>query len=251
MDVRNRGSTSMIQPRNPMSRYQGVTISPKMRPRIMIGAVTNNTLLAALFGPGIARVSGAQTGQQDPNSQNKARILTETDRVELSPAAKLASDQSSEGQTSRASGLGDPKQKEIQKLKQRDAEVRRHEAAHKGAAGPHAKGGPKFEFESGPNGRQYAVGGEVSIDTSEVVGNPNATIQKMQQVRRAALAPANPSAQDRAVAATATKLEQNARAELSERRREGGQEDSSSASPYDSSETNHEASRGLLMSLVA
>ncbi|MCH8129990.1 MAG: hypothetical protein IIC70_08840, partial [Acidobacteria bacterium] len=61
----------------------------------------------------------------------------------------------------------------------------------KAAAGSNASGGPTFEFTTGPDGKRYAVGGEVQIDTSAVDGDPQATIQKMQQVRRAALAPAS------------------------------------------------------------
>jgi hypothetical protein len=65
------------------------------------------------------------------------------------------------------------------------------------------RGGAHFEYQVGPDGKKYAVGGEVSIDTSEIPDNPNATIQKMSTVQRAAMAPADPSPQDRAVAAQA------------------------------------------------
>jgi hypothetical protein len=54
----------------------------------------------------------------------------------------------------------------------------------------------------------------VSIDVSPIPGDPEATIAKARIVRRAALAPAEPSAQDRSVAAEATALEHQARAEL-------------------------------------
>ena len=103
---------------------------------------------------------------------------------------------------------------------ERDAEGRRHEQAHKAAAGSYVQGGPSFEYETGPDGRRYAVGGEVQIDTSEVSGDPAATIRKMQQVCRAALAPGEPSAQDRAVAAQAEATERKARAELGRQRHE-------------------------------
>jgi len=98
--------------------------------------------------------------------------------------------------------------------------VRRHEQAHKAAAGPHAHGGPRYELVSGPDGRLYAVSGSVEIDTSPVPDDPEATLRKMRQVRRAALAPAEPSAEDRAVAAAASREEAAARAEL--REDEGG-----------------------------
>ncbi|MDD9938974.1 MAG: putative metalloprotease CJM1_0395 family protein [Myxococcales bacterium] len=108
-------------------------------------------------------------------------------------------------------------------LARRDAEVRAHEQAHAAAGGAHA-GHPSYQFEVGPDGRRYAVGGEVSIDTSPVSGDPEATIQKMQQVRRAALAPAQPSAQDRRVAARAGASIAEAQRELLEQEREGSSE---------------------------
>lgn len=104
-------------------------------------------------------------------------------------------------------------QEKIEKLKQRDQEVRTHEQAHKAAGGQHA-GAATYTYETGPDGRRYAVGGEVSVDISPVPGDPQATITKMQQIRRAALAPAQPSSQDRQVAAQASRIEAEARAEL-------------------------------------
>jgi hypothetical protein len=106
--------------------------------------------------------------------------------------------------------------KELQELKQRDREVRQHEQAHIAAGGAYVRGGASFSYQRGADGRQYAVGGEVQIDTSEIPGDPAATIRKMQVVRSAAMAPAEPSGQDRAVAAEATQAEAQARADLRE-----------------------------------
>lgn len=94
-------------------------------------------------------------------------------------------------------------QKKLQEMKKRDAEVRVHEAAHVAAGGSYVRGGASFTLEAGPDGHNYAVGGKVSIDTSTVSGDPDATIRKMQTVKRAALAPANPSSQDHRIAAAA------------------------------------------------
>jgi hypothetical protein len=91
---------------------------------------------------------------------------------------------------------------ESSKLKQRDAEVRAHEQAHAAAGGAFA-GSPSYQYQRGPDGGSYAVGGEVPIDVSAVAGDPAATIAKMEQVKRAALAPRDPSDADRAIAATA------------------------------------------------
>lgn len=47
--------------------------------------------------------------------------------------------------------------------------MRAHEQAHKTAAGGLAQGGATFEYQTGPDGKQYAVSGEVKIDTSPVL----------------------------------------------------------------------------------
>jgi hypothetical protein len=112
---------------------------------------------------------------------------------------------SSSRKTPTASGgeLSEEDQRQVEKLKQRDREVRAHEMAHMAAGGGFVRGGASFQYQAGPDGGRYAVGGEVSIDTSPVKGDPKATARKMQAVQRAALAPAQPSGQDMAVAAKA------------------------------------------------
>ncbi len=103
-------------------------------------------------------------------------------------------------------------QLQINELSARDREVRAHEQAHVAVGGRYA-GAATYQYERGPNGVNYAVGGEVSIDTGRA-GTPEETIQKAQVIRRAALAPADPSPQDRNVAAQASRLEAEARREL-------------------------------------
>lgn len=110
-------------------------------------------------------------------------------------------------------------QQVIQQLSARDREVRNHERAHAAVGGQYA-GAPRYEYERGPDGVSYAVGGEVSISTGAVSGDPQQTIEKAQVVRRAALAPAEPSPQDFKVAAEAAQLEAQARAELAATHRE-------------------------------
>lgn len=97
-------------------------------------------------------------------------------------------------------------------LAARDREVRAHERAHQAAGGTHA-GRISYDYQRGPGGRRYAVGGEVALDLSREE-TPGETLQKMQQVRRAALAPATPSSADRRIAAAATARANEARAEL-------------------------------------
>lgn len=119
--------------------------------------------------------------------------------------------------SARRSG-GDPgeltpeEEQKVRELKKRDQEVRQHEQAHARAAGPYG-GQPQYQYVRGPDGKQYAVSGEVKIDTSEE-SSPEATIAKMEIVIRAALAPADPSAQDRQVASEAKQKKAEAQAEL-------------------------------------
>lgn len=129
--------------------------------------------------------------------------------------------------------LSEDQQRTVEKLKARDREVRAHEQAHLSAAGPHARGGPTFQYQKGPDNARYAVGGEVSIDVSPVSGDPEVTIRKAQVVRAAALAPSNPSPQDRQVAAAATKMESQAQQELRQLQQaeQTGQTHSKSADP--------------------
>ncbi|MEW6218872.1 MAG: putative metalloprotease CJM1_0395 family protein [Thermodesulfobacteriota bacterium] len=107
----------------------------------------------------------------------------------------------------------------VASLRRRDTEVKAHERAHLAAAGGYATSSAHYQRVRGPDGRYYAVGGEVGIDTS-AEGSPQRTIAKMLTIRRAALAPANPSAQDRRVAALAGQRLMTAYGELDALRRE-------------------------------
>ncbi len=130
------------------------------------------------------------------------------------------------GEETNAEGLTQEEQEVVRDLQQTDQEVRAHEQAHKSVAGPYA--GPiSYETITGPDGREYAVGGSVQIDVSPVPNNPEATIRKMEVVERAALAPADPSPEDFAVARAAQAQRQIAQNELSQQRdaERSGEED--------------------------
>lgn len=107
----------------------------------------------------------------------------------------------------------------IAQLARRDRDVREHEAAHQ-AAGGNLVGAARLDYQVGPDGHAYAVGGEVSVDVSAVSGDPAATIAKMERVRAAALAPADPSSQDVAVASEAEAIAADAQRQLAEQQRQ-------------------------------
>lgn len=110
--------------------------------------------------------------------------------------------------------LDEQQLQELEKLKKRDIEVRQHEHAHLSVAGQYASGGATFTYEKGPDGTKYAVGGEVPIDISKE-SSPEATILKMQVIKRAALAPTSPSSADRMIASQADAKAAQARQEIS------------------------------------
>ncbi|MDX5592760.1 putative metalloprotease CJM1_0395 family protein [Pseudovibrio sp. SPO723] len=106
---------------------------------------------------------------------------------------------SSESNDASGERLSESEQQQVEELQERDAEVRTHEQAHVAAGGPYVSA-PTYTEQRGPDGRSYAIGGEVSIDASPISGDPEASIAKLQTVIAAALAPMQPSAQDQAVA---------------------------------------------------
>ncbi|SOE01696.1 putative metalloprotease CJM1_0395 family protein [Caenispirillum bisanense] len=134
-----------------------------------------------------------------------AQRLGQQTAAEEEPPADDAAPRSMPGE------LSPEQQARVAELKARDAEVRTHEQAHKAVGGRYA-GAPRYETTRGPDGNTYAIGGEVAIDVSPA-GTPDETIDKMIQVKAAALAPAEPSPQDRRVAAMADALRLQAMAE--------------------------------------
>ena len=163
------------------SNLANVTYSDELKNR-------NTELKQAVEGRSQDQQQGRDDGSRSDDNQNQ-------------------SDQQKQQQQQQA------EQKQLAQLKARDAEVRAHEAAH-AAVGGQLAGSPSYTFQRGPDGQQYAIGGEVQISLSEVPGDPQATIARMQQVKAAALAPAEPSGADRSIAAEANRRISAAQAEL-------------------------------------
>jgi SprA-related family len=148
----------------------------------------------------------------DPASEAVVRPLfgrREDAPVSLWPKGGAAADAGSAGRPSRADHA------QVEQLRARDTEVRVHEAAHAAAAGGLA-GQTSLEYTTGPDGKRYAVGGEVSIDTSPG-RTPEETVAKARTIRAAATAPANPSAQDLAVESAAAQMEADAQSAIQQR----------------------------------
>lgn len=164
------------------------------------------------------------TYERPQNQQNAATQNNQTQGDTLNPDNAddpSAGKENAEGEQQRQQQeLAESR--EIEELKSRDREVRAHEQAHAAVGGQYA-GSPSYEFESGPDGKQYAVGGEVSIDISKE-NTPEQTVRKMQQVRAAALAPAEPSPQDLRVASEANRIATDARSDIAREKTEEAKE---------------------------
>ncbi|MFZ6645541.1 putative metalloprotease CJM1_0395 family protein [Undibacterium sp. TJN25] len=153
---------------------------------LALPAAASGTAAAAVAGKAVADAPKAATGSAEDTGAAKSGTT-----VKLSDEA-LA---------------------QLRKLQARDRDVRNHEQAHLAAAGGLATGGPTFSYEKGPDGVSYAIGGEVHIDVSPG-RTPEDTIAKARIIEAAALAPADPSGPDLAVAAEARQMAQQASAEL-------------------------------------
>ncbi|MFQ5774407.1 MAG: putative metalloprotease CJM1_0395 family protein [Kiloniellaceae bacterium] len=87
----------------------------------------------------------------------------------------------------------------VDRLRQRDAQVRQEEQAHAAVAGDLA--GPiNYIYRTGPDGRAYAVGGSVPIRSQVLSGDPAEAARIGARLSAAAQAATNPSAADLAVA---------------------------------------------------
>ncbi len=174
-----------------------------------------------------SEASNAESGVASQKDKSRAAqanppAASTRDNAQASPTTPSHRFVEATGEEGQRRQQQDPEQQEQQRqqrqlaaLVERDLEVRKHEQAHQMAGGEHA-GSPSYQFSQGPDGKRYATGGEVAIDIGVVHGDPAATLAKMQQVRAAALAPAEPSSQDLSVARAATVKEAQARKELME-----------------------------------
>lgn len=132
------------------------------------------------------------------------------------PATAGAGGKAQEAGAGAADTLSEAEQRQVAELAERDREVRAHEMAHVAAGAGLVTRGASYTYQTGPDGQRYAIGGEVGIDTSPG-RSPEETLAKAARIRAAALAPAEPSGQDRQVAAQASRMAGDARLEIARR----------------------------------
>ncbi len=164
----------------------------------------------------VSNASFASYGMQRPPQGGRSGVSASSDEDLESKNALKGEKKKEQEKLSNPQELDEAEKKQVEDLKKRDAEVRTHEQAHMAAAGNLALGGPNYVFQTGPDGRQYAIGGDVKIDTSPG-RTPEESIRKAQQIRAAAHAPAEPSGQDSKVAAAAATMESEATTKAAEK----------------------------------
>ncbi|HCY87569.1 MAG TPA: SprA-related family protein [Desulfobacteraceae bacterium] len=200
------------------------TYSPFTHPYGYTGSAHSGTgsqegLDSSVSPSATARISPADrsdttAGSTAPPQGNTQNSASQTDE---SQAGGNQQDESPQAEDFAQGQLTEEELRLVEQLQQIDREVRAHEMAHMAAGGSLVTSAASFTYQRGPDGQNYAVGGEVGIDISPVPGDPEATARKMRQVRAAALAPGSPSGQDLKVAANAASEIAKAQSELTMR----------------------------------
>ena len=184
-----------------VDQAQATREAEKTNPYLRRTQDENSGVTVTISKEAMALLRGSQQDGKDPGSQTK----------------QANGGGSGDGES--AAQLSDEQKQEVEQLKAGEQRVRAHEQAHLAVAGNLAKGGANYEYQTGPDGKRYVVGGEVSISMRDGK-TPAETVQIAQQVQRAALAPADPSPQDRQVAADAAAKMSAAQAEASQQKQE-------------------------------
>lgn len=184
------------------------SVSPEQELQSSRGIVNRDRVTLSAEAAELSRL--ASTRSTDLERDDGELVGLESDDAEL---VGLESDGAALG-VSKSEQAQEQQELEItRELAKRDREVRAHEQAHASIGGQYTSA-PSYSYERGPDGRLYAVAGEVKIDTSPIPNDPQATLEKAEIIQRAALGVAEPSAADRAAAADARAMAAEARAEI-------------------------------------
>lgn len=190
----------------------------------------------------ISRAEPSGIPQENGNAPAESNNLPTDDEAAFASISSEAmalfnAEQQSESDTnSQNDELTQQEQQEVSELKTTDAQVRAHEHAHLAAAAGLKTSGPNYEYETGPDGEKYAVAGDVNV-SYQSSSDPEVNLRNAQQLRAAALAPADPSAQDRKVAAQAEREIAQARQEIMQEQNGTAEEDTNSNTTTETSET--------------
>jgi hypothetical protein len=206
----------------PMTTIQPIKNIPRIQPESSSESDSVKLTISPEARQALDRYEKYQSQHNGPVKESEANKYQSVETGDTASPSGNQADSSTE--------LTPEEERIIQRLKQTDQDVRTHEQQHISAAGGYVKSGPVYNYTTGPDGKRYAVGGRVSLDMTPVPNNPEATIRKAQIIKKAALAPADPSGADRAVAATATRMEMKAREELRTKNETDGKEETNQKS---------------------
>lgn len=157
----------------------------------------------SLFVPRITRFDPAildAVRSRAEHEMRARRVQTDVDRIvgDEREAKRRGAPVDRSGLTAREAAL-------VAELRRIDSEVRAHEMDHYYAGQPWARFPEYFEV-TGPLGRRHAVSGITPFDASAIAGDRPGTLRKLETLQRAALAPREPSDEDRRVAAALEQL---------------------------------------------
>ncbi len=147
------------------------------------------------------------------SDESKQLLESEKKATNKNQDEKATDDHKIKNSASEEENLSNKEKEELKKIKERDEEVKKHEQAHKNAAGDMAVSAAKYEYTQGPDGKMYVKDGEVDLKVKEEQ-DPEKNKKNAEQLKRAALAPEKPSAQDMKVAQEADRIIQKANQEL-------------------------------------
>ncbi len=209
--LRQLGEQSLTQRADDANLTQRPAPIPTASDRSLSGAVVRSAIDAAREGadksaatqkPELATAEEGAARQANVTNTEAANGLEKARADVAAPATHAAAEAEAGDKEERGpTGLTPEEEDVARDMRGRDREVRAHEQAHKNTGGRHA-GAISLSYQKGPDGQQYAVAGSVPIDMSSEA-SPEATIAKMRIVAAAALAPADPSGPDRAIAQAA------------------------------------------------
>jgi len=179
-----------------------------------VGAPENGRQLMALKIKSIEAADGSTARTLEASREGRppraaakplpaAKERAESDRQ---PSARPDAQAPRESETRSYDRLSAEERAVVDRLRQRDSQVRQEEEAHAAVAGDLA--GPiSYVYQRGPDGRLYAVGGSVPIKAQALSGDPEEAKRLGARMAAAAHAATNPSDADLAAANRAYRLQ--------------------------------------------
>ena len=182
-----------------------------------LGVSLNSSLLTI----GISSAKGVETPML--RDQIKGTLPQATSNPSTTSSQSSSSAQQTTAAATTSKELTPEQQRQVADLKRIEANVIAHEQAHMAVGRDLVTSGPSYSYTYGPDGKPYAIGGEVNIDTSPEQ-KPEANISKGEHIVETALAPRDPSTQDYRVAAVGTQMADEGRVELASERSDSAQQ---------------------------